>query len=1532
EVDAVEAHGTGTTLGDPIEAQALLATYGQDRSEDRPLWLGSVKSNIGHTQAAAGVAGVIKMVEAMRHGVLPKTLHVDEPTPHVEWGSGAVELLTEARDWPESGAPRRAGVSSFGVSGTNAHLILEQSPSAAPANALPAAADPAALPWLLSGRSAQALRAQAARLLAALPDAPSADVGFSLATTRTALEHRAVVVGASREALVEGLSAVAEGRSAAGVVEGVAGEPGRIAFVFPGQGSQWQGMALELLDSSPVFAARMAECGEALSAFTDWSLDDALHGRVDVERVDVVQPLLFAVMVSLAAVWEDWGIRPSAVIGHSQGEIAAACVAGALSLEDAARVAALRSRAIVALAGKGGMVSVPLPVEQVHTELTGYEGRVSVAAVNGPASVVISGDVAGLNELLARWTESGVRARRIAVDYASHSAHVEELRAELLDVLSPIQPQAGRIPVYSTVTGQVEDGSGFDAAYWFTNLRQTVEFETATRNLLRDGYGVFVESSPHPVVSLGVQETIEDTDSAPDAFTVGSLRRNDGGVDRLLTSLAGLHVHGVSPDWAKVFPDTARRVGLPTYAFQHHPYWPAAPAAAASGHGDVAGAGLVSAGHPLLGASVQLAHGEGTVLTGRLSLESHAWLADHTVADRVVVPGTALLELALRAADEAGCAAVRELTLQNQLIVPEQGALHLQVRVGAPAEESGERRITVHSRAEHAPDDLAWTLHADGLLGSAPEETPAGTDGLAVWPPADAEEAPLDGLYDGLAAGGLFYGPLFRGLRRVWRRGDEVFAEVAPDAEAVVGGEFALHPALFDSTLHATGFGAFVADPTVGWLPFSWQDVVLTAAGATALRVRLAPAGPNTMALEVADGEGRPVATVGSLALRPLAASGIDRSGAEEAHFRVAWTALKELPAPRAGGSGDTVRWCAGPEALRELLAEENPLPVTVAVLCSSPAGDGEPDAEPGRVRDLAGRLLGAVQQWLADDRTTGTHLAVVTAHAVSAPDLPEADGSPDLAGAALWGLIRSAQSENPGRFTLVDLGEATAVPDGGPGPAVPAALLTAAVTADEPQIAVRGKTAWAPRLVRAAAPAGEALPPWTPDSSVLVTGGTGALGALVARHLVHRHGVRDLLLLSRRGPEAPGAGELRAELTGAGARVTVLACDVADRAALAEVLDAHPVTAVVHTAGALDDGVLTALTPDRLGTVFAPKADAALHLDALTRHHELTAFVLFSSAAGVFGNPGQAGYAAANTLLDALAARRRAEGRPAHSLAWGLWETETGMTGGLGSPHRRRLGRGGASALSAEDGLALFDLALPDPAPALSVPMRLDLAPVRAAAAENGCPALLRALVRTPARRTASPAAAPEPQGPTLAQRLAEAAADEGGRLVLDTVTTQVRAVLGHPATYEVDPGRGFLDLGFDSLTAVELRNRLTTLTGLRLPATLVFDHPAPGALAAYVTEELRRSAPTPARRLLAELKSLEPAFAGIPEDDADRDQVTRQLQALLTRWAGISVPRQPGAGTGPAAEAPEEKELDLDSASAQELFDLLDNELGTS
>ncbi|MGW9287220.1 type I polyketide synthase [Streptomyces albidoflavus] len=1428
EVDVVEAHGTGTKLGDPIEAQALLATYGQDRPEDRPLWLGSVKSNIGHTQAAAGVAGVIKMVEAMRHGVLPKTLHVDEPSPQVDWTAGAVSLLTEDTAWHrDTGRPRRAGVSSFGMSGTNAHVILEEAPepeAETPATASDSAA-PGTVPWVLSGRTEAALRAQAARLLTAVTDsaASPADLAFSLATTRARLAHRAVVVGASREALVEGLSAVAEGRSAAGVVEGVAGEPGRIAFVFPGQGSQWQGMALELLDSSPVFAARMAECGEALSAFTDWSLDDALNGRVDVERVDVVQPLLFAVMVSLAAVWEDWGIRPSAVIGHSQGEIAAACVAGALSLEDAARVVALRSRAIVALAGKGGMVSVPLPVEQVREELTGYEGRVSVAAVNGPASVVVSGDVQGLDELLARWTEAGVRARRIAVDYASHSAHVEELKDELLDVLAPIEPQAGRIPVYSTVTGEVEDGSGFDAAYWFTNLRQTVEFETATRNLLRDGYGVFVESSPHPVVSLGVQETIEDTEGASGAFTVGSLRRDDGGLDRLLTSLAELHVRGLSPDWAPLFPG-ARPAALPTYAFQRERYWPMP----APRTGDVSAAGLASAEHPLLGAAVTLAGGEGALLTGRLSLDTHGWLADHVVAGRIVVPGTALLEMAVRAGDEVGCGYVEELTLEAPLVLREADGTQIQVSVGA-ADASGRHAVALWSSPGGSLAGTSWTRHATGFLAATPPSPDTGTgNGLgltpedAAWPPAGAEPLSLRPLYGdpeedgdpgGFRAAGLDYGPAFRGLRAAWRRGDDLFAEVAlPDAEATEAARFGLHPALLDAALHTV---ALTRPPTGdARLPFSWSGVELHAAGAAQARVRLTPRGADGVSVRVADPAGGPVALVDTLSFRPLGEGTLAPAEAEAtAHlWELEWQPATGTPfatAPDGAGNDGLVPV----DEARRYLQGSGTLPPVVAVRVGSAT-------TPDLVHQRLHAVLALVQEWLADERGAGTPLVLVTCGA---------HGGGDVAADAVWGLVRSAQSEHPGRFVLVEADRELS-----------AVEIAGVVASGEAQVWVRGAEVCVPRLARVRvegeARAGAVFPG---RGAVLVTGGTGVLGGVVARHLVAVHGVRRLVLASRRGLAAEGAEVLRDELLGLGAvEVAVVACDMGERDAVAGLLDAYPVSAVVHAAGVLDDGVIGSVSAGRLSSVLRPKVDAAWWLHELTveRGVELDAFVLFSAAAGVFGNAGQGAYAAANAVLDGLAQHRRSLGLAGQSLAWGLWAEASGMTGHLDDADRRRLSRSGSAALSTEEALRAFDAALGHPAPLL-LPVRLDLGHVRARAREAGVPPLLRGLVTAP-RRRAPGAGAGQPVG--SGAEWAALPAAERDHAVLTAVRDLVASVLGHAGRETIEVHRPFKDFGFDSLTAVELRNRLTNATGLRLPATLVFDHPTPAALADHLSRTL--------------------------------------------------------------------------------------------
>ncbi|MGW2332300.1 type I polyketide synthase, partial [Streptomyces sp. NPDC001700] len=566
DVDAVEAHGTGTTLGDPIEAQALLATYGQDRDTDRPLWLGSIKSNIGHSQAASGVAGVIKMVMAMHHGVLPQTLHADEPTSHVDWAEGAVELLAEARPWPEAERPRRAGVSSFGVSGTNAHVIVEQAPEAPTAPERHPVADAPIVPWLLSGKTAAALSAQAERLgahVATRSDLSPLDVGWSLAGTRATLDHRAVVVSADPAAAV---AALATGESVAGVVRGTADLQGKCVFVFPGQGAQWVGMAIELIESSPVFAERMRECATALSSYVDWSLFEVLGDAEALERVDVVQPVLWAVMVSLAELWRSYGVKPAAVVGHSQGEIAAACVAGALSIDDAARVVALRSKAILALSGLGGMVSVALTAEQVGERLT---DGLSVAAVNGPSSVVVSGDVAELEALLSACESEGIRARRIPVDYASHSVHVEAIHTELGDALTGLAPRTPATSFFSTVTADwLDETTALDAEYWYTNLRQTVRFEEATKALAEQGYRYFIEVSTHPVLTLGVEQSLEGVDAA----VLGSLRRDQGGLDRFVTSLAEGWVRGLSVDWQQLLAG-GRRVALPTYAFQRDRYW-----------------------------------------------------------------------------------------------------------------------------------------------------------------------------------------------------------------------------------------------------------------------------------------------------------------------------------------------------------------------------------------------------------------------------------------------------------------------------------------------------------------------------------------------------------------------------------------------------------------------------------------------------------------------------------------------------------------------------------------------------------------------------------------------------------------------------------------------------------------------------------------------------------------------------------------------------------------------------------------------
>ena len=1563
QVDAVEAHGTGTRLGDPIEASALLDTYGQGREAGRPLWLGSLKSNIGHTQAAAGVAGVIKTVMALRHRTLPRTLKVDTPTSRVDWSSGGVALLTEARPWPDAGRPRRAAVSSFGISGTNAHAILEEAPAAEPpAEPSGEPADTGLLPWVVSGRGQAALLAQADRLArhAADPHTDLAAGAAALVGARSLFEDRAVVLGTGRDQLVRGLQAVAAGAEAPGVVRGVAAGGDRPVFVFPGQGSQWVGMAGELIAGSPVFAASIAACETALARCVDWSLTEVLAGDgSEFADVEVLQPVLFAVMVSLAALWRSAGVEPAAVVGHSQGEIAAAHVAGVLTLEDAARISVLRARVMRGIAHVGSMVSLLASRERTEEILADLGGRLYVAAVNGPETTAVSGTFADLDRLLERCEADGVRARRVAAAFPSHCPEVAPLEAEVKAALSAVVPAEGRVPLLSTARGCWLSGPELTADYWYDNLRYPVLFQDAVNTLAGAGHRLFLEISPHPVLGAAVEDSLAAAGLPGTA--IGTLRRSEGGPARFAESVARAFTHGVRVDWSTLLPPAAPGGGagadLPTYAFQHQQHWYTPTA-----HADASGLGLVPAGHPLLSAALPLAEGGGAVLTGLLSTRTHPWLADHAASGTALLPGTAFLELALHAAGSVGSGAVGELTLRAPLTLPADGAaVRIQVRVDAPGAD-GARAVEVYS--SHEPPatgepitDADWTRNASGVLlpGTDQPLAPAGV--LAAWPPPAAAALDVAEVYQGLTERGYGYGPAFRGLRNAWRAGDEVYAEVElPQPERAAAGGYLLHPALLDAALHAAlVLSGGESGPGPLLLPFAFTGVGVDAPGAASLRVRVTPDGDDTVSLLLADGVGDPVATVDSLVLRPVAAGALTSADRTPPLLRPDWqpVALGTAVRPAAAhwvllgsdrfGVGRSLETAglrldryADFETFAESLDPGDPgqagghTVIAYALPGSPDHADGV--HPPHAVRSAVYRALDLVHSWLADDRLDGSRLAVVTRGAASTGT---ADPDTDLAAAAVWGLLRSAQSENPGRIVLVDLDDTE------PGPGALAAVLVSG----EGQVALRGGRILAPRLVRVqpTSPAGTETgtgPGADPaaldaDGTVLITGGTGSLGALAARRLVARHGVRHLLLVSRSGERAPGAADLVAELAAAGARATVAGCDVADRDALAALLAAipaaHPLTAVVHTAGVLDDAVMASLTPDRLDAVLRPKADAGWHLHELTRDANLSHFVTFSSVMGLLGGPGQGNYAAANAVLDALAQLRHTEGLPATSLAWGPWQQDGGMMGHLDEAALDRLARSGLPLLAEDEGAALFSQALGRPEPVLA-PVRLDLAALRArASADQGHP-LLRGLVRAPARRTAAELSARTETAPGA--DLAALPLGERRRVLSALVREHTATVLGHDSAEGVAIERAFNDLGFDSLTAVELRNRLGAVTGVRLPVTVIFDHPTVAALVEYLVgatgpadtgspaaADPTATDPTAAGDPFAELERLEQALGQVPEGAEQRAAIAARLYAFLASWSA-----------GPADQEGGPDQDDLDQASDEELFRLLDDDLGLS
>lgn len=1373
EVDAVDAHGTGTRVGDPIEAAAILATYGQRSPSDQPLLLGSLKSNIGHATAAAGVGNVIKMVQAMRHDLLPRTLHIDAPSSRIDWSRGSVRLLTEATPWPRGDRPRRAAISSFGIAGTNAHTILEEAPpTAEPPTPAGDRDQTGVVPWVLSARTEQALRDQASALrrhVAARPGLSVVDVGYSLATSRTRFERRAVIVASCVEDFVAGLHAIEAGAFADSVVSGVATAPHKVAFVFPGQGSQWPGMATGLAAVSPVFAAELNRCADALAPYCDWSLLDVLHrvpGAPSLGRVDVVQPALFAVMVALARTWMHYGVRPTCVIGHSHGEIAAASVAGALSLSDAAKVVALRSRALRTLSSDNGMASVALPAESI--------------------------------------------------------------RAELLTELAGVTSRTSQIPFYSTVTGELMDTALLTAEYWYTNLHQTVRFDSAIRAALGDGVRHFVETSAHPVLLSAVEEIAAA--GVSEVAVVGSLQRDEPCMDVLIRNVGRAFVCGLPVDGGALFDGSgARRVDLPTYQFQNRKFWLGNGSVTA----DLAAHGLGSTGHPLLGAAISLAD-DGVLLSGTLSTVSHPWLADHGVHGLVVVPGAAWVEMVLRAAEEVGCGFVEELVLAAPLVLTGEHAVAVQVVVDAP-DNAARRKVSIHSRPAAAEGSVAsggWICHANGLVG--PVEHGEQAD-MGAWPPAGAASVYIGGFYDQLLQSGHFYGAAFQGVRAVWRRDRDLFAEVAlPDGVRAEAGRFTVHPALLDSALQLLLLGVVARGQAR--MPFSINRVQMHGSHASELRVRLTAQGEE-FSVFAAGPAGQPVLSIESVATRPISSTQLSAGGQSttDSLLRVQWS-----PVAAPNGIHDlapdvTVQWCA----------ETDP-------------------------RRAAAWALASVQSFLRDDSAASARLALVTRCAMACAPADDVD----VAQAAVWGLVRTARAEHPGRFVLVDVD----------GQDSSATMLPAALTLDEPELAIRAGVVSVPRLVRVAGEnRGLTLPrALDPDGTVLITGGTGVLGGLFARRLVTEYNVRNLVLTSRRGPDAPGSAELAAGLIELGAEVRVVACDIADRAQaqtlLAEI--GASLTGVIHAAGAVDDGIVESLTAERLDTVFSPKVDGATHLDELTRHLDLALFVLFSSVAGTIGTQGQANYAAANTALDALAIRRRAAGLPAQSLAWGLWQSAISVAIDLDDNDLGRLARSGLLPMSTEQGLALFDAALTDGEVVLVAARLIPNCE------GSGVSPLLRgpAIPKWRAVRGDGPTT---PTAKSLSSKLVGMATAERTTTLVAIVRSHTAMVLEHTDPEAIGRDRPFDELGMDSLAAVELRNRLSAEIGLRLSPTMVFDHATPLQLAEHLATLLMpKHESSPARDTSAVPPEMAPVPVASQEqiDDMDIEALVAMVNAGST------------------------------------------------
>jgi acyl transferase domain-containing protein/acyl carrier protein len=896
-VQYVEAHGTGTRAGDPVELSALGAVVGRGRVTGRPCYVGSVKTNIGHTEGAAGIAGLIKVALSLEHRVIPASLHCETPTPEVVWSDLGVAIPRDAIAWPDAESPI-ASVSSFGIGGTNAHVVLAAAPGDTPK---PDGSEPPREYLLpLSGRSAEALDALAERYVTHLsqpgPATAARDTCFTASVRRSHHDHRLAVVGRDRQELVARLDALLRARAAPAILQSrPAGRAPRVAFVFPGQGSQWTGMGLGLMAAEPAFRRAIERCDAAITAQAGWSLLEELQSgeRSRLDRIDIVQPALFAMQVALAAQWRAWGVEPAAVIGHSMGEVAAAVVAGALDLQAATRVICTRSALLRRISGQGAMAMVELSPAEIHGLLRGREDRLSVAVCNSDRSTVVAGEVTALEELLARLERDGVFCRRVKVDVASHSPQVEPLREDLLRGLAGLVATETGLPMCSTVTGAPIDGAQLDAAYWMRNLREPVQFAAAIRRLREQGCDAFVEISPHPVLLSAIEQ----------GLCVPSLRREEPERAVLLESLGVLYTGGLGVDWARLYPTGGRCVDLPLYPWQRERFWyPVPPVGAARSPA----AGV----HPLLDEHLVSSTDPGTHFwQGRLDPARMPWLLQHRVHGVPVLPASAILEMALTAAaagSASGPVSVEDVRFDAPLATTVDAVPTVQLVVNTS--DPGPASFRVASREPATGSTAPWTVHATGVI---PNRTRLDNEtSIAVVDVAE-DETSGPAHYAAMGRRGLEYGPAFQGVAAIVQRGGDVLIRLrSTDAVAEDASRYAVHPCLLDAALQGViaALDGTGAPATATYVPAAVARVVAHRDAATEGALRCRVTVRNELVNEglvadvvVVDSTGRPLIEAIGVRVVPIAREGgasLDRCVFEVRWHQLPTTASKQMEAP----------------------------------------------------------------------------------------------------------------------------------------------------------------------------------------------------------------------------------------------------------------------------------------------------------------------------------------------------------------------------------------------------------------------------------------------------------------------------------------------------------------------------------------------------------------------------------------------------------------------------------------------------------